>query len=322
MKGLVADAVHRTACLEYDTVAVQMKLVADYYTHAAGVFTDTLPEVFFQPIRARLKGKALETWLQSEIYASASEPGRLPKARGLSALCIEEFTSPEDKAVQYQYRCQLETIAHDFLTARKDLAKSLDIEDNSHHAIALQILNLDGCTQGYALLHWLRLGTIAYLSGNNAEWVEFIAALLQQKLLNSSWCRGKSRTYPTHGILRRVALIESIQGKTDMTTLNKLRKLQPLERNSFIFVIIQCAAHAETAAFLWNDSKLKTGDRLGLQQLTHLLELLRLLEKRSGDMFPQVYRLTQSWLKVVKEILADDTNAKGKLLKLGMQIGY
>ena len=323
MSGLIADAVHRTDCWEYDTVAIQMKLIADYFAEASRVFATALPEVFPQSIRAQLKGKALGTWLQSELYASSLEPNRLHKARGLSALCIEEFTLPEDKAIQYQYRCQLETIAGDFATAREYLAKSLDLQASSHDAIASQISNLGGFSLGFALLHWLRLGTMAYLSADDAEWTQFITALEQSQLLNSRWCRGKrSKNYPTHGILRRVALIQLIQEQPKLTALNRLQALKPFERDSFVLAIIQCAAHAEAAAFLWDstDSSGKS-DRLGLQQLMYLLELLRLLEKRSAD-FPQVHRLIQTWLAVVQGILADGENVRNKLIELGKQISY
>ena len=323
MEGLVADAVHRTDCWEYDTVAVQMKLVADYFAEVSSLFTVALPEIFPDRVRSQLRGKALGTWLQSEIYASAAQPQRLYKARGLSALCIEEFTSPGDKAIQYQYRCQLETIAQDFPTAREYLARSLDLEDNSHQAIALQINNLTQFACGFALLHWLRLGAIAHLSDNHREWNEFTTALKQSKLLNNSWCTGQESTnYPAHGILRRVSLIQFISGGTDLTALNRLRNLEPIKKGNFVLAIIQCAASAEAAAFLWdrNNSlarKTLNGDKhLGLQQL------LETLADKSNSMFPQVNELTQSWLRVVGEVLANGENAKGKLLELGRQVGY
>ena len=324
MEGLVADAVHRTDCWEYDNVAVQMKLVADYFAEVSSLFTVALPEVFPDRVRSRLRGKALGTWLQSEIYASTAQPQRLHKARGLSALCIEEFTSPGDKAIQYQYRCQLETIALDFTTAREYLAKSLNLEDISHQAIALKITNLAEYDCGFALLHWLRLGTIAYLSNNHQEWDEFNTALKRSKLLNNAWCTGQQSTnYPTHGILRRVSLIESIAGETNLTALNRLRNLEPIEKGSFVLAIIQCAAYVEAAAFLWNRNsslakKYLDGDkeRWGLQQL------LETLANKSDDMFPQVYKLTQSWLRVVREVLVNGDRAKDQLLELGRQVGY
>ena len=323
MSGLVADGVHRTDCLEYDLVEKKMKLVADYFTQTSRIFAMGLPE-HPQPIRAQLKGKALGTWLQSELYASSLEPARLDRARELSQLCIEEFTLPENKAIQYQYRCQLETIAQDFSTARKFLAKSLDLKDSSHNAIARRIGELGGFSQGFALLHWLRLGTTAYLATDNTEWTQFIASLEQSKLLNGRWCRGKrSKNYPTHGILRRVSIIQLIQ-QQQLTALKRLQTLKPYEHNSFVLAIIQCAAHAEAAALSWDSTNPATGksDRQGLQQLICLLKLLGLLENRSADLFPQVHRFTQSWLAVVRDILENEENVQPRLLELGRQISY
>ena len=323
MLGLVADAVHRTDCWEYDTVAVQMKLVADYFTQVSGLFNQALPEVFSNSIHSQLRGKALGTWLQSEIYASAAEPDRLHKARGLSGLCIEEFANPNDKAIQYQYRCQLETIARDFPTAREYLAKSLNLENSSHQAIAFAIRNLTEYAQGFALLNWLRLGTTAYLSNSDREWSEFNKALTKFKLLQNPWCTGKQYSnYPVHGILRRVALIESLQGNPLGTAFNVLRNLNLMHRGNLVLALIQCAAYAETAAFCWADCNSyaihtldSNGDLLGLKQR------LEILAEKSHE-FPNVNRLTRSWLEVVREVLTDGENAKDKLLSLGMQIIY
>ena len=276
-------------------------------------------------VRSQLRGKALGTWLQSEIYAGAAQPERLHKARGLSALCIEEFTSSGNKAIQYQYRCQLETIALDFTTAREYLAKSLNSEDISHQAIAIEIGDREEFTQGFALLHWLRLGTVAYMSGNLQEWDEFDAALKQSKLLKNPWCTGQQTTnYPIHGILRQVNLIELIRGERNIAVIGKLRNLEPMKKGSLVLAFIQCAAMAEAAAFLWDNNNslarktldCKDKERLDLQQL------LETLADKSDDMFPQVHELTQSWLEVVREVLVNGDRAKDKLLGLGRQVSY
>lgn len=325
MEGLVADAVHRTDCWEYDTVAVQMKLVADYFAEVSSLFTVALPEVFPDRVRSQLRGKALGTWLQSEIYAGAAQPERLHKARGLSALCIEEFSSSGNKAIQYQYRCQLETIALDFTTAREYLAKSLNSKNISHQAIAIEIGDREEFTQGFALLHWLRLGTVAYMSGDLQEWNKFDAALKQSKLLKNPWCTGQQTTnYPIHGILRRVNLIELIREERNIAVIGKLKNLKPMKKGSLVLVFIQAAAMAEAAAFLWDDNNslarktldCKDKKRLGLQQL------LEVISNKSDVVFPQVYRLTQSWLGAVREVLENGENAKHKLLELGKQISY
>lgn len=328
MKGLVAEGVHRTDCLEYDETATKMELVANYYREVSSLFTVAFPDVFPEQIRSQLRGEALGTWLQAEIYAGATEPTRLNKARELSNACIAEFITSGDKAIQYQYRCHLETLAGDFKQARKYLAKSFAIEDNSHSAISQHIKTLEGFAQGFALLHWLRLATIAYLDSNNTEWSEFVRAFKKAKLQYNSWCQGQQyNSYPVHGILRRVALIEAIEGRFNIATLGSLRNLAPIEKEELVLGLIQCAAYVEVASFWWENNvsmarkilDCQEGDRLGLKQL------LEVLASKSSDLFPQVDRLTKSWLTIIDDTLNnkfEKAEVKSKLLKLGRQISY
>lgn len=328
MEGLVAEAVHLTDCLEYDAVAQRMKLVATYYADVSSLFTDAFPQVFPARVRSDLRAKALGTWLQTEIYAGASEPKRLATARELSQECIAEFSTPGDKERQYQYRCQLETVAGDFATARKFLAASLKLDDVSHGAIAYAIVNLDVMAQGFALLHWLRLGTTAYLSADRSEWQQFEQSLQQSRLLNHPWCKGtQTDNYPTHGILWRVALINAIRREKDNAALARLRNLEPLKKGSMVLGAIMLAAYAEVAALMWDSDRnmairlldCQQSDRLGLKQL-----LLVMLDK-SRDLFPQVGELTQSWLEVINEVLIPNNanvDVPEQLLRLGRKISY
>ena len=328
MKGLVAEGVHRTDCLEYDETATKMELVANYYREVSSLFTVAFPDVFPEQIHSQLRGEALGTWLQAEIYAGATEPTRLNKARELSNDCIAEFTTSGDKAIQYQYRCHLETLAGDFKQARKYLAKSFGIEDDSHSAISQHIKTLEGFKQGFALLHWLRLGTIAYLDNNNAEWSEFIQAFKKAKLQYNSWCQGQQwSSYPVHGILRRVALIEAIEGRFNIAALGSFKNLAPIKKEELVLSLIQCAAYVEVASFWWEKNvsmarkilDCQESDRLGLKQL------LEVLARKSSALFPQVDRLTKNWLSVIEDTLNnkfEKSEVKSKLLKLVRQISY
>ena len=65
--------------------------------------------------------------------------------------------------------------------------------------------------QGFPLLHWFRLGTTAVLEGADSERDEFLSAVADTGILNSLWCKGDAtEEYPTHGILRRAALVRSM----------------------------------------------------------------------------------------------------------------
>lgn len=328
MKGLVAEGVHRTDCFEYNETATKMELVANYYQEVSSLFTVAFPDVFPEQIRSQLRGEALGTWLQAEIYAGATEPSRLNKARELSDICIAEFTNPGDRQIQYQYRCHLETLAGNFAQAREYLVQSFGTEDNSHSAISQHIKKLEGFSQGFALLHWLRLGTIAYLDDNLAEWSQFIQAFKQAKLQYNLWCQGQqSDSYPTHGILRRVALIEAIEGRFNIAALGNLRNLEPIPKEELVLGLIQCAAYAEVASFWWETNNIMARKRLDCKERDNLglKQLLEILADKSANLFPQIEQLTKSWLIAIDEILSKgvkNTEVKSKLLKLGKEVSY
>ena len=328
MEGLVAQAVHQTDCLEYDEASKRMELVANYYRDLSSLFADAFPEVFPECVRSDLRGKALGTWLQNEIYAGSYDLARLTKAREISEQAIEEFSFLCDNERQYQYRCQLDTVAGNFQVAREYLARSLHLDDTSHSTIAREINTLDGVSQGFALLHWLRLGTACYLSGDKLEWEDFASALKQSKLLNSPWCKGEaSDDYPTHGILRRVALITAIQGERNNAALGRLRNLDPIKKGSMVLGIIQLATYAEVAALTWQTEPSQAQrlldcddrDRLGLKQL------LKAMSEQSRDLFPSVWQITQSWSNVLKRVIEPENaneNVREFLLGLGRTVNY
>jgi len=324
MEGLVAEAVHRTDCFEYDIVAQEMKLVASYYHDVSSLFTDAFPEVFPARIHSDLRGKALGTWVQNCIYEYISNNSNviLTEARKLSDICINEFSAQEDKERQYQYRSQLEGAAGEFKIAREYLAKSLRLNNSSHAAIADTIKNLPSLSQGFALLHWLRLGVNCYF--NQTEWQDFSAALKQSKLLNNSWCQGvESENYPIHGILRRVALIHLLQENSQQgdAAKNRLTNLKPLDK-SLVLGVIQLAMYAEIAAFTWEKNITQSRNLLDNKK-DGLKQLLQKLSQKSGDLFPGFSALSEKWLKVVDLLLKDEqADGKGLLLKLAREIGY
>ncbi len=229
---------------------------------------------------------------------------------------------------EYQYRTQLETIAKNFDLAKKYLAKSLDLSDSSHQAIAQKIITLTKMSQGFALLHWLRLGTTAFLANDSSEWSEFSNALQKSRLLNTDWCHGnQSVEYPTYGILRRVALINLIWYRFN-TALGRLQNLDPVRNKNIVFGAIQIATYAEIAALQWENHSTKAKLLLNCPEQTSLgmIQLINILSTKSNKTFPRFWQLTQLWSKSIYSILNDtivsDIEVKRKLLAIGATVNY
>jgi tetratricopeptide (TPR) repeat protein len=142
MRGLVTHGVHLTDCFEHNAASFRMEVAAKYYGELGVLFHVALPDVFPERVRSDLYGRVLGTWLQSEILAGLcrADAGRLDQARRLNEQAIEEFPAEVDKERQYQYRSQLETAAGDFPTARRYLARSLRLAQDSHEALASAIV--------------------------------------------------------------------------------------------------------------------------------------------------------------------------------------
>ena len=75
-------------------------ILFNYYPEVSSLFTVAFPDIFPEQIHSQLRGEALGTWLQAEIYAGATEPTRLNKARELSNDCLAEFTTSGDKSIR------------------------------------------------------------------------------------------------------------------------------------------------------------------------------------------------------------------------------
>ena len=329
MSGLILHAVHYSDCWEYYEASKLMISVFKYYHNISSLFVDALPEVFPEKIYSQTETKALGTWLQNEIYASAFLPNRITLARNISDVCIAKFANSQDQKRQYQYRAQLETVAGKYRTASKFLAMSLEAKEYTHEAIAQNILAIGGIARGFALLHWLRLGTSAYLANDLDEWCDFSQVLQKSKLLNTSWCQGNEYDkyeYPSIGILRRVALINVIWNRPN-SSFNRLRNLNPVMQKNIVFGAVQIATYAEVAALQW-DTKLPQArllvdcsqrDKLGLHQL------VALLADKSKGIFPRFWNLTQIWSKSIEAILPEQVSAsevRSRLLEIATSVNY
>lgn len=325
MQGLIAQAVHRTDCFAYDDVSARMKLVAGYYRDLAGLFSDAMPSVFPERIRSTARGEALGTWLQNETYAALRDPSRLDMARQLSDEAIAEFSADDDKARQRQYRCHLETVAGNFAPARELLAQSLGLPSTTHDAIGKAIAGLgDPFAQGFALLHWLRLGRAASMF-LGAERDAFLAAVKASRALELSWLTGSFDDYPVHGILRHAAGIHAILGapKDALGCLTHLRRA----RAGLVFSTVVLAATVEVAGLLWAKHH---GDAERLldskdKERPGALQLLQTLGHEARDSVPELWAVVAPWEPAIRGVLSSGAaprDPKDTLLGLTRAIPY
>jgi hypothetical protein len=325
MQGLIAQAVHRTDCFAYDDVAARMKMVTGYYGELASLFSAAMPEVFPDQIRSNARAEALGTWVQNETYAGLRDPRRLDVARKLSDEALAEFSTEDDRARQRQYRGHLETVAGNFPAAREQLGRSLGLDVFTHDAIGKAIIAIGKpSSQGFALLHWLRLGRAA--SGAlGAERQDFFAAVKVSKIFDLAWFTGGVDGYPVHGILRQAAGIHAIQSsvKDAIGSLTHLRRARP----GMVLSTIVLAATVEVAGLFWAkhrkdaeqllDSKDK--DRLGA------LQQLQALGHASKSAVPELWAVFEPWEATIRGVLgggAGQRDPQDTLLALARVVPY
>lgn len=330
-EGLIARAVHLTDCFEFARASEEMRLIAERYESLANAFSNSYPELYPKDIHSDLRAKALGTRLQSEMLSGRLAGERLARARGLSDDAVAEFKDEDDKQRQYQYRCQLETLAGEFALAREYLGRSLSASP-SHAALAATIRELadEPVQQGFALMHWLRLGAATLLAGESAadEAHEFREALEQSNLLESPWCTGQLKFYPAHNILWRLATIYAARGEDEraLRCVDILHELNPLKEKKVVLGALLLAAQAETAALLCESRpeaalKLLTSEereRPGVKSLTSLLR------SQTAEHFPGLTSLFESFASGVEDALGHEggTERREKLLALGQMVCY
>jgi hypothetical protein len=323
MDGLITQAVHATDCLEFDKASRLMKFVAESLKSQSNRFHEVLPDEFPQELKFDLRARALGTLVQSEIFAGSADMERLENARRANDEAIAEFTSYYDRSRQYQYRSHLEAVAKDFGAARAYLVQSLEDMDvkpaePSHEKIASLILDLSMDAEWkaeFTILHWLRIGAFSCMaayerSAPEAERDQFLAALDSSKLLDSVLCQGRLEEYPTHSILRFVAVINATRGKWDhsLKSLQRLHALDPIGKQQFILSLILLAAQTEVAALLWKFDEKRaralvncTDGMMGVAEIVqHMQSFISKLRSPS-----------ETWVQAINTLTEDPSFTKG-----------
>lgn len=301
-EAMTLRAVHLNDCFEYDEASRLMGAVEGFYDSLSSLMADALPGVFPERVRSIQRGMALGTKLQSEMFAGLSDPTRLDDARLLNEMAIDEFSSENDRQRQYQYRCQIETFAGNLTDARPWLAKSLGIDKDSHSDLALAIKTLNGFAQGFALLHWSRIGMEAERRGQKDESKQFHDAFIYHKLDSSPWVKQQGQEYPAHGIRRHIAVALAIAGKYNECREMKERLAAMDTSGKIALTLIKLAGLLEVAA-RWPDDQADTIRAMinvsGKNKKSLLQEMRAFADSIAG--FPSLHEIADELLTGIKQ---------------------
>jgi hypothetical protein len=316
MEALLAQAVHLTDCFAHADAARRMSVVATGWGEIADLLSGALPH-FPSRVRSELRGKALGTWLQAEMYAGLSDPAHLDVARALSDEALDEFADPAHVARQRQYRCQLETYAGRYTDARGALALALGTTGD-HDAIGAAIKAMPDESRGFALLHWLRLGAVSARDADPEREAFRGAFKRHAALAKSVWMTSRMVAYPAHGIRRHLAAWHAANGDADEAH-GMLTSLRNLGGDSVLVTVIGLAASIEVAALTWPDRRaralLDNRDKERPGVLNRLEEL-----RRRKDAFA-VQPLLDTWPEAIRAAMAS-AEPRTALLRVARAVGY
>lgn len=318
--GFIAQAVYQTDCFDFDSASFRMKEVVKSLEALSKVFPNTMPNDFKGPVQFELKGKALGTLMQCEVLASQGDQQRLDGAREINNAAIDEFSSNYDRARQYQYRSQLETIAGQFEQARLFLAKSLLMPqepkpaDYSYQRLAEMIESFGETPPrfGFALLHWLRIGGALCLSTGmdvDDERRDFLKVFNDSGLKASTWCTGKEGDYPAHGILRRTAIIYAYQDEQDnaLSALKLMHELDPFGKDHLVLAAVLLATQTEVAGLLYQNNPSISRALLDSSRSEYpgLAKMLTIFQGKTKEL-PAIRNVFEKWVPVIDKILMNN----------------
>ncbi len=328
MFAFVAKAVHQNDCFEHLEAANRMSAVVGYYESLDGFFEDAFKGVFPQKVLSDMRARALGTLLQSQIGLLLNASGNLERCRAISDQAIGEFLFEGDRLRQFQYRCELETIAGEWEIARTYLAKSLGLDDNSHASISACLASMpDHFGKAFALLHWSRIGSTAGVVGDQEELQLFVQSLHREKLQFTPWCAGEkcvgeTALYPTHGILRHLAV--SFAGTRDLNsavaTLRNLKRVVDSKPRP-VFQLVQIAAHLQCAGLLISTHGKAKELILGDKKSPGAIQMISDLDRQLGQKQPAIAIMLQAWSREL-DIQAKVAFIPEKLLQMGRIVGY
>ena len=168
---------------------------------------------------------------------------------------------------------------------------------------------------------------MAAASGDREELKSFVSALKSQKLTNNQWLIGTaSDHYPTHGILRRMAVVKAFNGDQagSVCCLSRLRNIiQASKVDTPVFEAILAATLVQLAKIQYKPGTGKGSEYLSnkINQKEGAKQLVEKLIKRTEKSHPKMAGLFQAWLKQIDSVIASKVEP-GSLSSIGRQVGY
>lgn len=181
----IRQAVHQNNIYDYLGCIENMNSIEKLIDETMGLYS--LTEEFStlcNEIVSDIKGKVLGTRLQSRAFLIRIDKGQIELARKDSDRAIEQFEFEMDKSRQYQYRCQIECEAREFIESIKWLYKSVGLtlnESNNFDELAEKIKSLNKISAVFTTMHYLRILSEASISGE----------ISLAEMLYSSWNKAK-----------------------------------------------------------------------------------------------------------------------------------
>jgi len=328
LTALVHIAVHQTDARQLDEAAENMRAVDSFLGGVSSLLSTAYPGVFPEAVSATLRGQALGTWLQAEMAAGLLDRRRLKQARALNEQAMAEFATVTDRGRQCQYRCQIETYDGAFAEARAWLQASLSASSSDCAALAETIGSLRGASQGFALLHWARIGACAALVGDEQEAKQFAEAYRGVGLCRSEWVR-MAREYPAHGILRQVALLYAARGQHSEATraCDRLRAITPAAERAPVLNVLFAATLAAVACQALRENRNVAIRLLDDERPSHpgAAQLVAVLMSTTFASMAKFRETIAAWQEPIQKILESGHAAAGAastLASLAAQIPY
>ncbi len=324
--GLIVQAVHNTDRFEFGLAADSMKKLVNCDTTIGELFASEMFELE-GTVRSDYRAQAMGTWLQALVLGGKKTPELLVEARQLSDKAIQEFTDSRDVSRQHQYRCQLEIADGNFGEALKHLCKSLGLPEVSHDAVAAKLKSMSESapgSEGFPLLHWLRLGIAEFVWPQN-DTDRFETLVESAGTFNSGWIDGTFPNYPAHGIRRRLAFLLASQNrqKQAQQILHKFSEFQLINKNEVPLALVELAMICEVVAGMWRHNPIKASDLLNGKKNSatqYLKKLNELLEGKLDKLVPVIEAASSAMDEIDRD--SDTVDVAQKLYKFANLVDY